>query len=851
MDPTAGVEAAGSPGPRSEDFEGSEKRPAENGNDGDGPARKKARGGSGTAGSMKRVAEIVLVLSAMAEMRGGRSPTAEEMAMMAEARAKAVELCGGLAPKDVVPRDAIGAVIEDLGLNKARDQRLGFRPPKISIAEKLLLTKRKMEESKGFGTHSTTYTSQRPQTSFSALAENRGTSQTVRMFPSDKPSHPPIPSGGLQPALPLGQVSAATSTSLPHQLSSNGLKSSTVSSGLPSSQPGKDPSSLVLPKADKPNFRLEGGLNGTSYALQFRANSSTDHPPAKAPMWSLQPQSAPAGRSGQETKMPDHTSAKVEVTADRSASRVGSQASRDQTTTAFITQATSGSLPHQSLQSMNYAHTSSPFTSHSEIVRFVQKLLQPQLPEHPTWTPPSRDYMNKALTCLICKLTINEVESVLVCDACEKGFHLKCIQPGNLKGIPRGEWHCPRCLMLSNGKALPPKYGRVMRNITPPKISSSTAGVQSPSEKKLVTSEQKVNQQKIIANGNSALHCPLPGTVGSNCTELASDIKMPNASEMQNDIFLSNRQKMDDMLLPSSETCPNNLVSTSGADLPPSGTSDESSSQQIQISDSSTHEKRLVFETKSQPPVKVTDSVVNTLDHSQAAHGLQHVDQKELPNCDEVPLKQCHDNNPIAKDLDKSYVRGTIDCKTTCGQDIVQPSVVGTADVDTGTREDARLSVDGLHTVDWIGNAVQVVGEKTFYQSCFIDGVTYKLQDHALLRSSNAKLTPSKLQAMWEDSKARSKWINVKQCYFPGDLPEVVGHPCTPESDEVYESNRDRTVMAGLIQGPCGVLPPDKFKEEFERRTQLGTEATDVLCPIYLCKWLYDESKGGFVSVSS
>lgn len=38
---------------------------------------------------------------------------------------------------------------------------------------------------------------------------------------------------------------------------------------------------------------------------------------------------------------------------------------------------------------------------------------------------------------------------------------------------------------------------------------------------------------------------------------------------------------------------------------------------------------------------------------------------------------------------------------------------------------------------------------------------------------------------MWEDSKTRSKWVMANQCYFPSDLPEVVGRPSAPESNEV------------------------------------------------------------------
>lgn len=124
-----------------------EKRPAENcGGDCElmmmKKKKKKARSGTG---EMKRVAEIVLVLSAMAEMRGGRKPTEAEAEMMAEARRKVAAMCELLAPKDVVESEAVGAVIEDLGLNvKAKEQKLGFRPPKMSITEKFLLTKRRV-----------------------------------------------------------------------------------------------------------------------------------------------------------------------------------------------------------------------------------------------------------------------------------------------------------------------------------------------------------------------------------------------------------------------------------------------------------------------------------------------------------------------------------------------------------------------------------------------------------------------------------------------------------------------------------------------------------------------------------
>lgn len=44
--------------------------------------------------------------------------------------------------------------------------------------------------------------------------------------------------------------------------------------------------------------------------------------------------------------------------------------------------------------------------------------------------------------------------------------------------------------------------------------------------------------------------------------------------------------------------------------------------------------------------------------------------------------------------------------------------------------------------------------------------------------------------------------------------------------------------MAGLIQGPCEVLPPAKFSEENERRSQAGPDANMGLQPVFLCKYV-------------
>ncbi|KAE8125468.1 hypothetical protein FH972_020273 [Carpinus fangiana] len=852
MDPTVGVEPMGLAEPSNGGDEGSEARTSKRAKIGPGPGP-----GPGPGQELKRVAEIVLVLSAMARMRGGgKGPTDAEVELMVEARAKLAEACAALAPKDVVGREAIGAVIEDLGLNgKLKDQRLGFRTPKLTIKEKFDNAKRKMDESKNFVAHTAAYTSHPVQPSSSTPAEISGALHTVRTFQSDKPSNLPISSGGIPAASPLGHMSAATSTSLQYQLPTNEVRPGIR--GLPSGHLGRDSSSLSLAKVERPQFKLDGGSNGSSYASQLQANSSAIHPLVNAPTWSVQTQSASAAKIGQENKVPNNSSAKVEGTVEINMSRVATQGARDQSFRPFVTQTAPGNLPNiqQPLQGMGFVQAPSLGNNHNEIAKLVQKLLQPQRPDHPKWNPPSRDYMNKAVTCQLCQLTISEVDNVLLCDACEKGYHLKCMQP-NQKGIPRGEWHCMRCLTLTQGKPLPPKYGRVMRSGTnQPNLSPEIPMKVSSSEKKVGTLDPKVNQPKMTANGSSALQSLThASSAGTNHAESASDVKIPNARETQGNNSISSSKIMDDKTLSgASPNIPSKPLGEASYS-PPVGSSSAKSAQNLKDHELSTLEERS-FEQKTESPAKVSETVSIKSNHSQPLHNSQVVDWRDQPKCAEVPSKNCDDNDLAVKDPEKSQIRENLDCTSVSDtkqddQLVAQATPSGGFQTCTGSERSGFPS-DGLRSVEWIGNVIQVLDGKSFYQSCRVNGVMHKLQDHALFPSNHGELLPSKLQSMWEDSKTGSKWVIVTRCYFPGDLPENVGRPCAPESNEVYESNHESTIMAGLIQGPCEVLPPAKFSEESERRSQAGPNASIALQPVFLCKWFYDEFKGLFQHVSS
>ncbi|TYJ20948.1 hypothetical protein E1A91_A08G031700v1 [Gossypium mustelinum] len=822
MDPEVGVDenAAFEPSPAV-----GEKRGVENGAV---SASKKQRCG----GELKRVAEIVLVLSTMGKMRGGKNPTSAEMSLMAEARETLAEMCGEMAPKDIVGRDAIGNVIEELGLNsKLKEQRLGFRGMGMSISQKVLLAKMKMEEPKKFTTPGT-YTSQPLQTNIGGSAENRGASHAVRLLPSDRPIHPTVSSGGIPVSLPPAHVAAAGSTPLQHQLPTSDVKMPAMSTGLPSGHLGRDSSSFAYPRVERPQIKLDGGSNAASYVSQIPVNSSASHPPANAPTWSIQAQSAGLAKSGQENKVLTHNPIKVEGSSGLTTAQMNNQAVRDQTFRPFITQTAPGTFPsvHQPVQGANFTQAPPFINNHNEIAQIVQKLLQPKLPAHPTWTPPSREYMNKALTCQTCKVTINEVETVLICDACEKGFHLKCLQSNNQKAIPRGEWHCARCLSFCNGKPLPPKYGRVMRSINVSKVPSSTAEPQSSSEKKMENLGPTVNHEKVTANGSSASQTLAMATaVDSNSVESASGSKVPK----------------ENLTKPLEAVC----------ELPSVGTVNERPEEHSQMTESSNHEERKDPTSTSEPADTSDNTICKRADHFQPSDNSQDI-QTGQQNCAEVPSNNCHVESSGVKDMEKDCSKGDIDCIKQINQSeqdavAAQVNPSGNSGANTEISRHLEFSSDGLRAVEWAGDILQVVDGKKFYQSCCIDGITYKVHDHALVHSGQDKLIPSKLQAMWEDAKTGSKWVVVKRCYFPSNLPEGVAHPCPPEISEVYESNNDSTVMASSIQCPCEVLPADKFKEESERRIQLGIEANERSKAIFLCRWLYDEFNGSFQSISS
>ncbi|KAI3703020.1 hypothetical protein L6452_28774 [Arctium lappa] len=648
---------------------------------------KKARGGGGDGGlavDVKKVAEMVLVLATMAEMRGGRRPTAVEMKMMVEAREKLADICEEFAPKAVFPREAFGTIIEDLGLNRLRETKLGIRPPKMSIAEKLELTKQKMEKSEVFPIHAATYTPR--------VAESRATSNAVRTFPSGKADHVPNSSGSFQHHSTVVHASpVSNSRTLPYQLPTSEVRPG-GSNVLPGSHLGRNSTALPIPQGARPHIRSDEISN---------AKPAGDHGTSNTPTWSAQSQSISFAKPGSDK---------------------GS---------AHLT-----NINHHVRHRMNFVQ--SPVVgTHNEIGKIVQKILQPHMPERVTWTPPSRDYMNKPLTCQTCKGMINEVDTALVCDACERGYHLRCLHcnPKAICGDEWHEWHCAKCLAISNGKPLPPKYGRVMRNISTPKMSSGMSGGQPSLEKKVQSSDEKFNQQLMTANGNS------------------SSQSVPSESMRNNNG--STDKKINGIGKSSSEKCENKLDIVSESHKPANSEALTSLSNHLQpvVNHQDDNQKRML---------STTDTVSKLPEPSH-----------------KVTKLECNPKGEIKED-EKGVEKG---------------NMVKTSETCTPVGEEEGSSSSSMQDVEWVGDVLNEVDGKSFYRSCCVSGIVYQLQDYALFSSTGNNLMPNKLQGMWEDSKTSKKWVTVTRCFFPGDLPEGVGRPCAPESNEVYESNHETTFL--------------------------------------------------------
>ncbi|XP_039791236.1 PHD finger protein At3g20280-like isoform X2 [Panicum virgatum] len=553
------------------------------------PAGKRRRGDE--VAGLRRVAEIVMVLAAAGEVRGGREPTAAERALAAEARERlaAAVAEGAVRPKDLFPAEAVRAVVEDLGLNRAKDPAaMGFRPPKASIADRLMLTKRKMEEVKEAPVQPTVSATQTVVSGMSEFHSLNGASK----FGVGVPRNPQV-------------VAVAATAPL------------TSTSPVILKPPGSSP---VKPVAN-------------SSATVVHPNKSTLD-----------------------------TSARPNVNAVQSSNPL----LKNQDTKPVAVQAATGNsvVGHHATQGVAFIPPKPTFVNHNEIAKSVQQFLH-QPTNHPSWTPPSTEYMHSRLSCQICKVAITDTDSLLVCDACERGVHLKCLQQYGNKGVPKAEWHCSACLTQSKGKPLPPKYGKVTRTVVASKAAPPGSGAQVSLQGSAENMAAKENHQKLAANGNlmkpistqggSTIHninvLALGAMAAGSQSQLASTLRPPIVNTVKAETSSNGKegtgQQGSSMTQPDVKSP---LRLRSGSSLNSAGSANDTMNSEP-TAEMSGAEAKIKSEANFEPPVSRDEELV---DSSRTS-----VEQTKIVATEEKPRAQATPMTDKVKDEETTTNTGT------------------------------------------------------------------------------------------------------------------------------------------------------------------------------------------------
>lgn len=859
--------------------------------------------------AMRQTSEIVLALAGMGRMRAGRSPTDFERGLMTEARQQLGYLAAKLAPKDLVSKDAIESMIEDLGLNRMKDATKTASPKK-SIAERELETMKKIE-------HARQLTSSAAMLSSSAAkAEHTSVNSTSHG------SSLALTNQGAQPA-PV-KLSASISQSLPAaQLY---MPAISVTARTPIAQsvsiepvtPVATPSSFVRQVPSGPTSlvsqQAQVSLMAPVAVFAPAAQATETKPPLVAlpgtrvmqpvpdaqslllqkPGEVVKPLAAPVIISEEKTKplsveaarAIDREHSKDSVLSPSKISPVetstlSAKGGKDVDVPAEIPRKLENFHTIQTLQGPKPAESLAIRANHADIARNVQKILQSRPPDFRQWEPPSKAYMSAPISCQICKISVTDIDTILVCDACEKAVHLKCLQSYNQRGIPKGDWHCPKCLIASSGRPFPPKYGRVGKSTNVRKMPANKSNHQASPVKKLETSHPKSPPHTVVSNGlNTAPEVPIQIEIsrtsnthilqemGNASGDLRSNCEMSIAESRKNAEDGANEPLNHD----SSQTTPegvaallrklpeneNNCSPTNISQFP-----DQQSAHSSALV-SSSHFGSKGSQTKQQSSINL--HVVKQPQTSSNSQGADRLTMQQEASASETLLQNNEVQRVPAESKGFPFSQLPIsgqNCADIGGDSCQQGEDAQRRTLHKNSVRDAKALREGIdqnistegedaYRVEWVGDKLQVTGGKSYYQSCSVRGVIYKLRDYALFRPETPNVPPyiARLQLLWEDDDTGSKWARVNWCYYPNDIP-VVHRPTPPEKDEVYESNHGDNNLVGSIQGPCQVLSSEKHKEEIEKRNALlkGGHEITAFQPVFLCKWFYDAQKGIFQPV--
>ncbi|MCO5592722.1 hypothetical protein L7F22_046725 [Adiantum nelumboides] len=469
--------------------------------------------------------------------------------------------------------------------------------------------------------------------------------------------------------------------------------------------------------------------------------------------------------------------------------------------------------------------------SHMQFTHAIQELLQPRYPaDYPFQAAHSRVFMSAAMPCEMCKVVARETVNVLVCDTCEKVFHLRCLQSYLMTGIPKGDWRCPKCSEVSKEQVQSPKYGRVKAG-----FSFSDSGLLGKSSAKSPSNAQKTKQLASIAD-----------------ERINKDASGKETSP--------SKQKLDDQAPESSKTSPKNLNHrTSGGSFTAlldsfSQGEGRKSPNILNAGQAANHEPT------SRPQVQTTTrSAFLRSQVGQSPILLPSKPESHAPKGERGAAKVAAKGSQSKKTIELQS--SILDVSRTESGEKLSNSLEDSESLDetsAGSGEEAdceKVSKEpDRFGIEWVGDMVHKSEGKKFYSACTVGGYLYRLQDCALFRPETPNVSPyiARLQALWEDTNSGAKWVRVNWCYYPADMAMLPGRPANPEVHEVYESNHGDNNLVGTIQGQCLVLQPESYAKEMERRQELlkGGNTGECLVPIFLCRWLYDVATATFRSAA-
>ncbi|KAI5063938.1 hypothetical protein GOP47_0020608 [Adiantum capillus-veneris] len=466
--------------------------------------------------------------------------------------------------------------------------------------------------------------------------------------------------------------------------------------------------------------------------------------------------------------------------------------------------------------------------SHMQFTQAIHELLQPRYPpDYPFQPAHSRVFMTAAMPCEMCKVVARETASVLVCDTCEKVFHLRCLQSYLMTGIPKGDWQCPTCSSDNNkDKDQTSKYGRVKAGFS----FSDANGISGKSPAKSPSNAQKT-KQPATSSADGKINKEASGKVTSPPKQKLDD-QAPESSKASQKILNHGNLGGSFTALLDSFSQGDSLKGGQATN-----THEPTTHPQVQTTTRSAFLRSQVGQSPTMLPAKPQSQP------PKGGKGAAKVVGKDLQS--KKPLEsQNVSSHPLDVSRAESGEKQSNSVEDSESLDETSAGSGEEADCEKVSKEPDRFGIE------WVGDAVHRSDGKKFYSACTVGGYTYRLQDCALFRPETPNVPPyiARLQALWEDTNSGAKWVRVNWCYYPADMAMLPGRPSNPEVHEVYESNHGDNNLVGTIQGQCLVLQPESYAKEMERRQELlkGGNTGEGLVPIFLCRWLYDVATATF-----